>query len=59
MVSSIECLFELFPAKSMEALCLSITKADGNWLRIGPDRYNSEAHDFESPWPFGPESGAQ
>jgi hypothetical protein len=34
-------------------------KVDINGLRIGPDRYNTESRDFEYPWPFGPEGGAQ
>lgn len=34
----------------------NIAKADKNWLRIGPSTYNTEARDFEKPWPFGPES---
>jgi hypothetical protein len=34
-------------------------KADQNWLKIGRQTYNTEARDFESPWPFGPEGGAQ
>jgi len=37
----------------------NISKADQNWLKIGPATYNTEARDFESPWPFGPEGGAQ
>ena len=35
------------------------SKADQNWLKIGPETYNTETHSFESPWPFGPEGGAQ
>ena len=34
-------------------------KADQNWLKIGPPTYNTETRSFESPWPFGPEGGAQ
>jgi len=37
----------------------NISKADQNFLKIGPATYNTEARDFESPWPFGPEGGAQ
>lgn len=37
----------------------SISKADQNWLKIGPRTYNTETRSFESPWPFGPEGGAQ
>ena len=37
----------------------SISKADKNWLKIGPRTYNTETRSFESPWPFGPEGGAQ
>jgi YHS domain-containing protein len=33
-----------------------VSKADNNWLKIGPDTYNSEMHSFDEPWPFGPES---
>ena len=36
-----------------------ISKADQNWLKIGPRTYNTETRGFESPWPFGPEGGAQ
>ena len=35
------------------------SKADQNWLKIGPETYNTETHSFERPWPFGPEGGAQ
>ena len=31
----------------------NISKADQNWLQIGPRTYNTESGDFESPWPFG------
>jgi YHS domain-containing protein len=34
----------------------NIAKADKNWLKLGPSTYNTETRDFESPWPFGPES---
>ena len=37
----------------------NVSKADQNWLKIGPQTYNTETHSFESPWPFGPEGGAQ
>ena len=37
----------------------NISKADQNWLQIGPRTYNTESRGFESPWPFGPEGGAQ
>src|SRR5271165_303535 len=37
----------------------NITKADGNWLVIGPATYNSETRGFDSPWPFGPASSGQ
>jgi YHS domain-containing protein len=37
----------------------SVSKADENWLKIGPRTYNTETRSFESPWPFGPEGGAQ
>ncbi len=37
----------------------NITKADKNWLHIGPDNYNTESRGFDSPWPFGPESSQQ
>jgi hypothetical protein len=30
-----------------------------DYVTIGPRSYNPEAKDFERPWPFGPESGAQ
>jgi YHS domain-containing protein len=36
-----------------------ISKADQNLLKIGPRTYNTEPRSFESPWPFGPEGGAQ
>jgi YHS domain-containing protein len=35
------------------------SKADQNWLKIAPRTYNTETRSFESPWPFGPEGGAQ
>jgi hypothetical protein len=28
-------------------------------VTIGPRTYNSESHDFDRPWPFGPESNQQ
>ena len=34
----------------------NIAKADKNWLTLGPSTYNTETMEFESPWPFGPES---
>ena len=34
----------------------NISKADKNWLEIGPSTYNSESRSFDEPWPFGPES---
>ncbi len=37
----------------------NISKADQNWLQIGPRTYNTESGDFERPWPFGPESSQQ
>jgi hypothetical protein len=37
----------------------NISKADRNWLQIGPRTYNTESGDFERPWPFGPESSQQ
>ena len=37
----------------------NVSKADQNWLKIGPQTYNTETRSFESPWPFGPEGGAQ
>jgi YHS domain-containing protein len=37
----------------------NISKADQNWLNISPQTYNTETHDFERPWPFGAEGGAQ
>ena len=33
-----------------------VSKADSNWLKLGPETYNSEEHSFDEPWPFGPES---
>ena len=30
-----------------------------DYVTIGPRTYNPEAKDFERPWPFGPEAGAQ
>ena len=36
-----------------------ISKADSNWLKLGPGTYNSEEHSFDEPWPFGPESNPQ
>jgi YHS domain-containing protein len=36
-----------------------VSKADQNWLKIGPRTYNTETRRFESLWPFGPEGGAQ
>ena len=36
-----------------------ISRADNNWLKLGPATYNSEEHSFDEPWPFGPEGGAQ
>jgi len=35
------------------------SKADSNWLKLGPATYNSEEHSFDEPWPFGPESNPQ
>jgi YHS domain-containing protein len=40
-------------------IAANISQADQNWLKIGPATYNTEARDFESPWPFGAEGGAQ
>ena len=37
----------------------NVSKADQNWLKIGTPTYNTETRSFESPWPFGPEGGAQ
>jgi YHS domain-containing protein len=37
----------------------NIAKADQNWLKIGAQTYNTETQDFERPWPFGAEGGAQ
>jgi YHS domain-containing protein len=37
----------------------NISKADQNWLKIGPTTYNTESGDFDSAWPFGPESTQQ
>jgi YHS domain-containing protein len=37
----------------------NISKADQNWLKIGAQTYNTETQDFERPWPFGAEGGAQ
>ena len=33
-----------------------ISKGDSNWLKLGPETYNSEEHSFDDPWPYGPES---
>jgi YHS domain-containing protein len=35
---------------------VNTAKANQNWLKIGPETYNTETMDFERPWPFGPES---
>jgi YHS domain-containing protein len=37
----------------------NISKADQNWLKIGPSTYNTESGDFESAWPFGPVTSPQ
>ena len=37
----------------------NISRADDNWLKLGPATYNSETHGFDEPWPFGPESNPQ
>ena len=37
----------------------NISRADNNWLKLGPATYNSESHSFDEPWPFGPESNQQ
>jgi len=37
----------------------NISRADNNWLKFGPDTYNSEEHSFDEPWPFGSESTQQ
>jgi YHS domain-containing protein len=37
----------------------NISRADSNWLKLGPATYNSESHGFDEPWPFGPESNQQ
>jgi YHS domain-containing protein len=34
----------------------NVAKADKNWLKVGPSIYITETRDFDSPWPFGPES---
>jgi hypothetical protein len=31
----------------------------GDNVTIGPRTYNSETRNFDRPWPFGPEGGAQ
>jgi hypothetical protein len=31
----------------------------GDNVTIGPATYSSETRNFDRPWPFGPESGAQ
>jgi YHS domain-containing protein len=36
-----------------------VSRADKNWLNVGPATYNSESHDYDEPWPFGPESSQQ
>lgn len=30
-----------------------------SYVEIGPKTYNTESHNFERPWPFGPESDQQ
>jgi YHS domain-containing protein len=37
----------------------NISRADDNWLTLGPATYNSESRGFDEPWPFGPESTQQ
>ena len=37
----------------------NVSRADNNWLKIGPAAYNSESRGFDEPWPFGPESAQQ
>jgi YHS domain-containing protein len=37
----------------------TISRADKNWLNLGPSTYNSESRGFDEPWPFGPESNQQ
>jgi hypothetical protein len=34
-------------------------KRTADYVEIGPQTYNTESHDFERPWPFGPESDQQ
>lgn len=34
----------------------NIARADKNWLKIGPNTYNTETMSFERAWPFGPQS---
>ena len=36
-----------------------VSKADQNWLKMGPATYDTETHGFEEPWPFGPERNPQ
>ena len=36
-----------------------ISKADNNWLKLGPATFNSEEHSFDDPWTFGQESTQQ
>jgi YHS domain-containing protein len=40
-------------------LDVNIQKADKNWLGIGESTYNTQTRDYDRPWPFGPEGGAQ
>jgi YHS domain-containing protein len=37
----------------------NISRADANWLKMGPATYNSQTRGFDEPWPFGPESTQQ
>jgi len=34
-------------------------KRRSSYVEIGPKTYNTESHNFERPWPFGPESNQQ
>jgi hypothetical protein len=61
-VQSLDSYFCSTPAEKAEFTSdpdAKISKADSNWLKLGPATYNSEEHSFDEPWPFGRESNPQ
>jgi hypothetical protein len=46
------------PAVNLQSAVFGKAQTVDN-VTIGPRTYDPETRDFERPWPFGPESGAQ